>query len=176
MSLLAKTPRHLDQAWAQRVVDERAQGVTVTAGSVTDVDVASIAVSSYGFLQTSPEYFLKRLLAAGIGDCYQLAPVFRHDERGRHHNPEFTLLEWYRLGFDHHALMAEVRALIDWVLGPGEWQTCTYAELVGPKLAGDAGADRATLDLAFAEACAALAGRASPPLHLAEVKLTRAGC
>ena len=90
---------------------------------MTDVDVESIAVPGYGYLQTSPEYFLKRLLAAGAPDCYQLAPVFRHDERGRFHNPEFTLLEWYRLGFDHHELMAEVRALVDQVLGSDDFQT-----------------------------------------------------
>lgn len=64
------------------------------------------------WLRTSPEYFHKRLLAAGSGDIYEIAPVFRDGECGARHNPEFTLLEWYRVGFDHHVLMDEVEALV----------------------------------------------------------------
>lgn len=64
------------------------------------------------FLHTSPEFPMKRLLAAGAGDCWQLVRVFRDGERGRLHVVEFDLLEWYRIGFDHHALMEEVEALI----------------------------------------------------------------
>jgi lysyl-tRNA synthetase class 2 len=59
------------------------------------------------FLRTSPEYPLKRLLAGGFGDCYELGRVFRNGEAGSSHNPEFTLLEWYRIGFDHRRLMLE---------------------------------------------------------------------
>ena len=70
------------------------------------------------FLQTSPEFPMKRLLAAGVGDCWQLARVFRDGERGRLHSPEFDLLEWYRVGLDHHALMDEVAALVHRVVEP----------------------------------------------------------
>jgi elongation factor P--(R)-beta-lysine ligase len=70
------------------------------------------------FLHTSPEYAMKRLLAAGSGDIYQICHVVRGFERGRLHNAEFTLIEWYRLGFTLDDLMSEVDALLRALLGP----------------------------------------------------------
>ncbi|MEM9620127.1 MAG: amino acid--tRNA ligase-related protein [Pseudomonadota bacterium] len=124
---------------------------------VTDPDVPGIAVPDYGFLQTSPEYFMKRLLAAGMPDCYQLGPAFRDGESGRLHNPEFTLLEWYRHDYDDQQLMAEVAELVSVLLGPADVATISYAELVfsdryvAHPCAVDAPRD--VLDLRFAEAC-----------------------
>ena len=81
----------------------------------TDLHLAPVVATvseTRRHLHTSPEFAMKRLLAAGAGDCWQLCRVFRDGEQGALHNPEFTLLEWYRLGLDDAALMDEVDSLM----------------------------------------------------------------
>lgn len=110
--------------FADRGVLEVETPVLSAAGN-TDVNIASFSLEFSGrteggprtrWLRTSPEFPLKRLLAAGIGDCYELGRVFRDGEAGGRHNPEFTMLEWYRVGWDHLRLVDETVALVRAVL------------------------------------------------------------
>ena len=110
---------------------------------VTDPSIEPFAVERGAsidrprFLQTSPEYAMKRLLAAGSGAIYQLARAFRDGEAGSRHNPEFTLLEWYRPGYDHHQLMAEVAELVNVCLGERALYRFSYRQLFEQQLAID---------------------------------------
>ena len=110
-ALLARTRAF----FAARQVMEVDTPVLVNA-PVTDPHIHSVAAEVGAgvrmFLHTSPEYAMKRLLAAGAGDIYQICHVARGFERSRIHNCEFTLVEWYRLGFDLPQLMDEVEALV----------------------------------------------------------------
>ena len=106
--------------FARRSVLEVETPVLSRAGN-TDPNIASFALRFSGrtdgaprtrWLRTSAEFPMKRLLAAGIGDCYELGRVFRDGEAGGRHNPEFTMLEWYRIGWDHLRLADEAVELV----------------------------------------------------------------
>jgi len=106
--------------FAKRGVLEVETPILSQAGN-TDPNIASFSLEFGGhvdagprrrWLRTSPEFPLKRLVAAGIGDCYELGRVFRDGEAGGRHNPEFTMLEWYRVGWDHQRLIDECVALL----------------------------------------------------------------
>jgi lysyl-tRNA synthetase class 2 len=141
---------------------------------VSDVNLASARVTLAGredaplYLHTSPEYAMKRLLASGCGDIYQVCHVYRAAERGRQHNPEFTMIEWYRLGFSLEDLMREVADLVRGLLGRGvelPLEFLSYREAlqrhagVDP-LAGDIEPlQRAACDLGLDEAHASSASR-----------------
>jgi lysyl-tRNA synthetase class 2 len=107
--------------FADRGVLEVETPILSAAGN-TDPNIESFSAPFHGhvdagardrWLRTSPEYPLKRLLADGVGDCYELGRVFRNGEAGERHNPEFTMLEWYRVGWTHRQLMEETIALVE---------------------------------------------------------------
>jgi lysyl-tRNA synthetase class 2 len=132
LRLRARMLRETRNYFAEQGVME-VETPALARATVTDVHLASLATRVAGvgdfYLQTSPEYAMKRLLAAGSGDIFQVARVFRDGERGTLHNPEFTIVEWYRMGFDADALMDDVTRLITRLvaphrpLGPAERQT-----------------------------------------------------
>jgi lysyl-tRNA synthetase class 2 len=108
--------------------------------TVTDPHIHSISAQyehETVYLQTSPEYAMKRLLAAGSGAIFQICKAFRLGDLGVNHNPEFTMLEWYRPGFDHHALMDEMDLLLQTILKTPAAERVTYSELFQQYLAID---------------------------------------
>jgi lysyl-tRNA synthetase class 2 len=108
--LLARLRGYFDAAGVLEV-----ETPLLASGGVTDPNIPSFSLEHRGtthYLNTSPEFAMKRLLAAGSGPIYQVCKAFRAGEEGSLHNPEFTLLEWYRPGFDHHRLMDEVAELV----------------------------------------------------------------
>jgi lysyl-tRNA synthetase class 2 len=143
------------QFFAERGVLE-VETPVMSAAANTDPNIESFSACFSGhvdagprerWLRTSSEFAQKRLLAAGVGDCYELGRVFRNGEAGRRHNPDFTMLEWYRVGWDHRQLIEETIALVQAALGLGGTvtQVCktTYRDLfmgvvgLDPLTAGD---------------------------------------
>ncbi|RLA00157.1 MAG: elongation factor P lysine(34) lysyltransferase [Gammaproteobacteria bacterium] len=110
---------------------------SLSQGTITDVYLEPLSSSCQSidegkqslYLQTSPEFAMKRLLAAGSGCIYQICRAFRDDEMGRFHNPEFLMLEWYRIGFDHQKLMVEMDELLAAILNTEPSDTISYQEL-----------------------------------------------
>ena len=117
------------RAWVNRLVREffhardvlEVETPVMSLAGNTDPNIASFSLEFSGrtdgaprtrWLRTSPEFALKRLLAAGVADCYELGRVFRDGEAGGRHNPEFTMLEWYRVGWDHLRLIDETAELV----------------------------------------------------------------
>lgn len=120
LRLRARLNARFRDFFASRGVLEVETPVLGRAGN-TDPNIASFTLDFTGpvhggprrrWLRTSPEFALKRLLAEGFGDCYELGRVFRDGEAGGRHNPEFTMLEWYRVGWDHTRLAEETVALL----------------------------------------------------------------
>lgn len=133
--------RHIREFFHARGVLEVETPVLSEAGN-TDPNIRSFHLDYHGpsaggqarrWLRTSPEFPLKRLLADGIGDCYELGKVFRDGEYGRRHNPEFSMLEWYRVGWDHCQLAAEAIILLQELFAaagrPLQLRDITYREL-----------------------------------------------
>jgi lysyl-tRNA synthetase class 2 len=132
----------LRQFFAEREVLEVETPLLCSSG-ITDPAIEPLIVpqgeafDKPRFLQTSPEFAMKRLLCAFGEPIYQISRVFRDGEVGARHNPEFTLLEWYRPGFDHHQLMAEVAELLCFCLGARPVQKVSYRELFRQRLRVD---------------------------------------
>jgi elongation factor P--(R)-beta-lysine ligase len=108
--------RFIRQFFAERQVLE-VETPIVSCYPVCDPNIEPMQTVDGRYLHTSPEYPMKRLLCAGSGDIYQICKVFRRGELGLRHNPEFSLLEWYRCGFDLPMLMDEVATLVTSLLG-----------------------------------------------------------
>lgn len=120
LHLRARLYTRIRQFFAERDVLEVQTPILSAAGNTEpNIDAFSTRFTGHvdagarqRYLRTSPEYPLKRLLAEGLGDCYELGRVFRNGETGKRHNPEFNMLEWYRVGHDHRQLADETTDLV----------------------------------------------------------------
>ena len=134
----------------------------LSAHGTVDVHIDSLRTADGRWLHTSPEFAMKRLLCAGSGPIWQLCRVFRAGDLGRHHNPEFTMLEWYRPGFDHHRLMDEMVELLTTIgVAPaGTVERISYRDVWREV----AGVDPLTADVAaLGRALSRARGHVAPP-------------
>jgi lysyl-tRNA synthetase class 2 len=135
------------------------------AGS-TDPALASFSLFATDgrqwWLQTSPEFAMKRLLAAGSGDIFQICHAFRQEEQSRRHQSEFTLLEWYRVGLDHHGLMDDMLALLKAVEFPLAVERHTWSALCRQHLDFDPALAETSTLAEFARAHGAVVPEATP--------------
>jgi lysyl-tRNA synthetase class 2 len=136
LRLRAKILANIRAFFAEREVLE-VETPLLASAPVTDLHLHALSCRYRGpgadkgrdlYFQTSPEFAMKRLLAAGSGPIYQICRAVRDGEAGRRHNPEFTILEWYRPGWDHHRLMDEVDELLAATLGSRSSERLPYAE------------------------------------------------
>lgn len=140
---LSKIYLHFDTQGVLPVRTPLLSAFGATDPSVSNMAVAAENGDAQGFLQTSPEFAMKRLLAQGSGDIYQICAAFRAGEEGRLHRPEFSMLEWYRLGFDISRLMDDVQNLIEKLTPNLSWRRTSCLELfqdhvgIDPHLASD---------------------------------------
>ncbi len=142
LSLRAKIPFLVDRAlmlqkarafFAERnVLEVDCPALSQSAPIDLHIDVMKIAMkdAEVGYLHTSPEYGMKRLIAAGIGDIYQISHAFRDGEIGPLHNPEFTMTEWYRLGISFEEMIAETLDFIRLFLGDLPHRLMNYRQVL----------------------------------------------
>lgn len=103
--------------------------ITIAASVDAHIDLIPVhAAGHWRYLHSSPEYGMKRLLAEGIGDIYQLAHVFREGEKSDKHNPEFTMAEWYRVGYDFAQMIEETVDFIRLFVGKLPYRRISYRE------------------------------------------------
>ncbi len=136
IKLRADTYTRIRQFMAEREVLE-VETPVLSHATVTDTQLDSFnceysspqtTLDKTLYLLTSPEYAMKRLLASGTGAIYQISKVFRNEEQGKYHNPEFTMLEWYQPGFDHHQLMAELESFLS-LFAMSNCEKTSYADI-----------------------------------------------
>lgn len=105
---------------------------SLSLATVTDPNLHSFKTTFQNktfYLQTSPEYAMKRLLCHGSGPIFQICKAFRDDELGKQHNPEFTMIEWYRPGFDHHELMNEIDEFLQTIAHTSKANKISYKDI-----------------------------------------------
>ncbi|MCF6192977.1 MAG: EF-P lysine aminoacylase GenX [Kangiellaceae bacterium] len=126
--LLSQTRHFFAERGVLEVDTSLMREFTVTDPYMSAFSVVSATGKRQGYLQTSPEYAMKKLLSDGSGDIFQLSKMFRAEENSNIHLSEFTLLEWYRLGFDHNQLIQEVCEFLKHIVGHREVAILDYKD------------------------------------------------